>query len=78
MTTMKQKILSILTSFPNKRMSAEDIFIHIRSGIDPSVKMTTITRSLYDLVKSGVINRAGDGHYALGDYRANLDWLTEL
>ena len=64
-------------SSKKESMSSEDIFLHIRTTIDDHIRMLTVERVLYDLVKNGSVLR--DGNVYSLEYRPTerLLWLEE-
>jgi cold shock CspA family protein len=75
LTTVREKILITLAS--KESMSSEDIFLHIRAVIDDQVRMLTVERVLYDLVKDGSIGRIGNVYSLKYSPTAKLSWLEQ-
>ena len=74
MPTVKEKILMTL-KFKKEAMSSEEIFLHIRTEIDDQIRMLTVERVLYDLAKTGTINRTGNIYSLKYSPAERLSWL---
>lgn len=74
MTTVKNKILHVLRD-AEEAMSSEEIFLMIRENLDFSVRMLTVERVLYSLVKDGILNKNGNSYKMSGLPTEVFDWL---
>lgn len=74
MTTVKNKILHVLRD-AEEAMSSEEIFLMIRENLDFSVRMLTVERVLYSLVKDGILNKNGNSYKMSGLPTEAFDWL---
>jgi len=74
MTTVKNKILHVLRD-AGEAMSSEEIFLTIRENLDFSVRMLTVERVLYSLVKDRTLNKNGNSYRMSGLPTEAFDWL---
>lgn len=74
MTTVKNKILHVLRD-AEEAMSSEEIFLMIRENLDFSVRMLTVERVLYSLVKDRILNKNGNSYKMGGLPTEAFDWL---
>ena len=74
MTTVKNKILHVLRD-AEEAMSSEEIFLMIRKNLDFGVRMLTVERVLYSLVKDGILNKNGNSYKMSGLPTEAFDWL---
>lgn len=74
MTTVKNKILHVLGD-AEEAMSSEEIFLTIRENLDFSIRMLTVERVLYSLVKDGTLNKNGNSYRMSGLPTEAFDWL---
>jgi hypothetical protein len=58
-----------------KSMSSEEIFLHIRAVIDNQVRMLTVERVLYDMVKDGTVDKNGNVYTLKYSPAEKLAWL---
>jgi hypothetical protein len=63
--------------FKRESMSSEEIFLHIRTEIDDHIRMLTVERVLYDLVKSNVVLRDGNVYSLKYSPTERLLWLEQ-
>jgi len=73
-TTVKNKILHVLRD-AEEAMSSEEIFLMIRKNLDFGVRMLTVERVLYSLVKDGILNKNGNSYKMSGLPTEAFDWL---
>ncbi len=76
MPTVRDKILMTL-EIKKESMSSEEIFLHIRAEIDDHIRMLTVERVLYDLVKSNTVLRDGNVYSLKYSPAERLLWLEQ-
>jgi len=74
MTTVKNKILHVLGD-AEEAMSSEEIFLMIRENLDFSVRMLTVERVLYSLVKDRTLIKNGNSYKMSSLSTDAFDWL---
>lgn len=71
MPTVKEKIIRVLLDYrekdPKGRLTSEEIFLMIHASMDSKIRMTTLGRQLYDLVKDRMISIDGRNSYFITD-----------
>jgi hypothetical protein len=74
--TVRDKILMTL-EIRKESMSSEEIFLHIRAEIDDHIRMLTVERVLYDLVKNNTVIRDGNVYSLKYSPTERLLWLEQ-